>query len=157
MDHHTKYDLLQSGIYSAGNCFFGDSSDTSQWGQEQIAQSWNHHHIKREKTFQSDSFSTILFPECLLIFHDSLSPLFTSPKAILAFETPVWEPYPEDYWERIDEFNTILHTDSVLSLLLYQFQPPSVLPGTSANFHRRCGNRIRKITGRELMSLTTRR
>ncbi len=22
-----------------------------------------------------------------------------------AFETPVWEPYPEDYWERIDEFN----------------------------------------------------
>ena len=21
------------------------------------------------------------------------------------FETPVWEPYPEDYWERIDEFN----------------------------------------------------
>ena len=22
-----------------------------------------------------------------------------------AFDTPVWEPYPEDYWEQIEEFN----------------------------------------------------
>lgn len=31
-----------------------------------------------------------------------------------AFETPVWEPYPEDYWEQIEEFNnTALHSKAL--------------------------------------------
>lgn len=31
-----------------------------------------------------------------------------------AFETPVWEPYPKDYWQQIEDFNnTALHSKAL--------------------------------------------